>query len=208
MKSIIIQQYIKYTLEHHQSPLSVYAFTKSIGMEEAEFYNYFSSLESIEMSIYRDWFDIVIEQCEQSAPWQNYSAREKVLAIFYAFIEKLKEHRSFVTYLHARDFKKLPHWPNYLRKLKETFDEKMKIIITEGIQSKEIMERKYIDTKYVDGLWLNFLFVIKFWIEDHSLTFEKTDAAIEKSINLAFDLMSKSAMDTAIDFGKFLFQNR
>jgi hypothetical protein len=84
----------------------------------------------------------------------------------------------------------------------------MKSIIHEGLDSKELAERKYIDEKYVDGLWINFLFILKFWIEDTSNGFEKTDAAIEKSVNLAMDLMGKSALDAALDFGKFLFQNR
>jgi hypothetical protein len=33
-------------------------------------------------------------------------------------------------------------------------------------------------------------------------------AAIEKSVNLAMDLMGKSPLDAALDFGKFLFQNK
>jgi hypothetical protein len=37
--------------------------------------------------------------------------------------------------------------------------------------------------------------------------FEKTDAAIEKSVNLAFDLIGKGILDNALDFGKFLYQN-
>jgi hypothetical protein len=36
---------------------------------------------------------------------------------------------------------------------------------------------------------------------------KKTDAAIEKSANLMLELMGKSALDSFIDFGKFLFQN-
>ena len=78
----------------------------------------------------------------------------------------------------------------------------------DGINKQELAERKYIDGKYVDGLWLNFLFVIKFWVDDNSPAFEKTDAAIEKSVNLALDLMGKSPLDAAFDFGKFLFQNK
>jgi ubiquinone biosynthesis protein COQ9 len=49
---------------------------------------------------------------------------------------------------------------------------------------------------------------LKFWIDDTSNAFEKTDAAIEKSVNLAMDLMGKSPLDAALDFGKFLFQNK
>jgi hypothetical protein len=33
-----------------------------------------------------------------------------------------------------------------------------------------------------------------------------TDAAIEKSVNLAFKLISDNALDSMIDFGKFIFQ--
>ena len=64
------------------------------------------------------------------------------------------------------------------------------------------------DDKYADGLWVNFVFIINFWLKDNSKGFEKTDEAIERSVNLAFDLMGKSALDAALDFGKFLFQNK
>ena len=47
-----------------------------------------------------------------------------------------------------------------------------------------------------------------FWKEDNSPGFEKTDAAIEKSVNLAFDLIGKGAVDSAIDFAKFMYQNK
>lgn len=208
MKAKLIQQYITYTLDHNQTPSSVYQFAKVAGMEEQEFYNHFSGLEALEMSIYEEWFHQAYQQCSASAPWDSYSAREKVLAVFYTFIETLKPNRSFVKFLKDRDFKALPKWPSYLNTLRVVFVDKMKGIVHEGLDSKELAERKYIDDKYVDGLWINFLFVLKFWIEDTSTGFEKTDAAIEKSVNLAMDLMGKSALDAALDFGKFLFQNR
>jgi hypothetical protein len=62
--------------------------------------------------------------------------------------------------------------------------------------------------KFCINLCLNFLFVLTFWLNDNSKGFEKTDESIERSVNLAFDLMGKSALDAALDFGKFLFQNR
>ena len=34
----------------------------------------------------------------------------------------------------------------------------------------------------------------------------ETDEAIEKSVNLAFDIIGKGVLDNALDFGKFLFQ--
>lgn len=208
MKAKLIQEYIHYTLEHNNTPQSVYLFAKSVGISEQEFYNHFSGLETLESEIYQTWFEEAMNKFTTSSPWNDYSAREKVLAVFYTFIESLKPNRSFVKFLKERDFKSLPKWPAYLNGLHHSFMDHVKPILNDGIASTEIAERKYIDTKYADGLWLNFLFVLKFWIDDTSPSFEKTDAAIEKSVNLAVDLMGKSALDAALDFGKFLFQNK
>ncbi len=208
MKAKLIQEYIQYTLEHNQTPQSVYLFAKSVDLSEQEFYNHFSGLESLESEIYQTWFEDAMNKCTASSPWDDYSAREKLLAVFYTFIESLKANRSFVKFLKDRDFKSLPKWPDYLNGLHTSFLEHIKPILTDGITTQEIAERKYLDGKYADGLWINFLFVLKFWIDDTSPSFEKTDAAIEKSVNLAVDLMGKSALDAALDFGKFLFQNK
>jgi hypothetical protein len=54
--------------------------------------------------------------------------------------------------------------------------------------------------------WIQIGFLLMFWKADNSRAFEQTDAAIEKSVNLAFDLIGKGAVDTAFDFAKFLFQ--
>lgn len=197
-----------HTLEHNQTPESVYLFAKALKIKEEEFYNHYSGIEALEMDIYKTWFEEAYAQCTQSEPWSDYTSREKILGVFFTFIEVLKANRSFVKLMKERDFKALPKWPPYLNSLRETFIESMKPILAEGVTKQEIAARKFLDDKYADGLWLNFLFVIKFWIDDTSTGFEKTDAAIEKSVNLAFDLMGKSALDAALDFGRFLFQNK
>ena len=208
MSNELIKQYINHTLEHNKTPESVYLFAKAVGMEEKEFYNHYSSLESLEADIYKIWFENAYKACADSEPWAEYSSREKVLAVFFAYIEEAKNYRSFAVYLKNRDLVKLPRWPKYLNELHTIFTEKMKPILSEGIGTNEIQERKFLDDKYASGLWLNFLFVFAFWLNDCSKSFEKTDESIERSVNLAFDLMGKSALDAALDFGKFLFQNR
>jgi hypothetical protein len=208
MKTQLIQSYIQYTLEHNSQPQSVYLFAKHMGMTEQDFYNYFSGLASLESEIYQVWFEECMQKCSQSEPWSSYSSREKVLAVFYTFIEDLKSNRSFVQHLKTRDWKPSLQWPDYLKGLHQAFLAHIQPILIIGIASNEIQERKFIDSKYAEGLWLNFLFVLKFWTDDTSTSFEKTDAAIEKSVNLAMDLMGKSPLDAALDFGKFLFQNK
>jgi hypothetical protein len=40
---------------------------------------------------------------------------------------------------------------------------------------------------------------------DESRDFEDTDAAIEKGVNLGFDLMKENTLDKAFDLAKFLW---
>ena len=56
--------------------------------------------------------------------------------------------------------------------------------------------------------WLQLLTTIKFWLNDTSSSFEKTDIFIEKSVNASFDLIDTTAIQSVIDLGKFLFKEK
>ena len=47
---------------------------------------------------------------------------------------------------------------------------------------------------------------MKFWLSDTSKGFEKTDAFIEKSVNVVFEVFDNTRLDTILDLGKFLWK--
>jgi tetracycline repressor-like protein len=49
---------------------------------------------------------------------------------------------------------------------------------------------------------------MKFWIDDTSPSFEKTDIYIEKSVQASFDLIDTTPLKSLIDFGKFLYKEK
>ena len=106
---------------------------------------------------------------------------------------------------HLKAFKSLPGDTKEFKAKFKLFAEEL---INSGKESSEIASRPYLSEKYDEALWLQIAFIFRFWMEDKSPRFEKTDAAIEKSANLAFDLMGQSALDTFLDFAKFLYQNK
>ena len=53
-----------------------------------------------------------------------------------------------------------------------------------------------------------FLFLLKFWMEDGSPGFEKTDIAIEKSVTTIFQIFENTPLEKIIDFGKFLYKEK
>ena len=49
---------------------------------------------------------------------------------------------------------------------------------------------------------------MKFWMDDTSASFEKTDIFIEKSVNTSFDVLNVIPLKSIIDFGKFIFKEK
>jgi hypothetical protein len=98
--------------------------------------------------------------------------------------------------------------PVFMTDLKIAFKEFARDLIMEGKESREVQPRKFFDERYPDAFWLQFLMVLDFWVKDKSRGFEQTDAMIEKSVNTSFDLIGSSALDTVLDFAKFMYQNR
>jgi hypothetical protein len=61
---------------------------------------------------------------------------------------------------------------------------------------------------YVEGAWVEFLFLMKFWLDDTSKGFEKTDIMIEKAVKATFDVLDTTPIDSLIDFGKFVWKEK
>ncbi|SHN15437.1 DNA-binding transcriptional regulator, AcrR family [Cyclobacterium lianum] len=204
----IIEGYIHYILENGKEPASIYKFAKDLKMQEAAFYDHFSTFAAIKKTVWEMIFDQTVNNLEGQEVYKTYSAREKLLGFFFTWIEELKKRRSYLLAVYGKDILKDPHFPTELKGFKSNFKHFAREIILEGKETEEIAERPYIADRYDEALWLQVMFVFRFWLKDDSPSFEKTDAAIEKSVNLAFDLMGKSAVDSFVDFAKFLFQSR
>jgi hypothetical protein len=52
------------------------------------------------------------------------------------------------------------------------------------------------------------MITLKFWLDDTSASFEKTDIFIEKSVNTSFDILNIAPIKSVIDFGKFIFKEK
>ncbi|MCH7401183.1 TetR/AcrR family transcriptional regulator [Belliella kenyensis] len=207
-KTKIVEGYMAYILEHGQEPASIFKFAKELKMKEEDFYNYYTSFEAIKSAVWEQLFDRTIVNVESQEVYTSYSSREKLLSFLFTWIEELKKNRSYLLVLYGskKDLKGL--LPSEVKVFKGMFKDFANEIILAGKETEEIADRPVITDRYDDALWLQVWFVFQFWLKDTSPAFEKTDAAIEKSVNLAFDLMGKSALDTFIDFAKFLYQQK
>lgn len=198
--------YMDYVLTHGEQPKSVYIFTRKQKLTEEAFYKHFGSFEGVEQSIWTDLMHTTILEVQGQEIWIKYAAREKALSLFYSFFELLKNTRSFAVY----STEKMPRHmgtPKLLQGLKTAFENFTTVILQEGLDSSELADRKFFSDRYKDALWLQFSFILDFWIRDTSAGFEKTDEAIEKGLNVTFDLFQRSPIDNLLEYGKFLIKN-
>lgn len=206
MEKQLIQAYLQYILEEGKRPQSIFSFMKGMKKNEAEFYNFFNSFDSLERAIWKGFLDQTINILHKDEAYSNYSSREKVLSFYYTWIEVLKNNRSYILH-RAGKFNPKEPIPYFLDSLRHAFKEYISDVINEGKATEEILDRPLIAQRYDELLWWQTLFILQFWIKDDSKGFEKTDVAIEKFVNLVFDLLGKGPLDSMLDFGKFLYQN-
>ena len=202
----IKKAYIDYVLTHDEQPKSVYAFSKKLKITETSFYDHFTSFASLEKYIWVTLTSETIAKIKEQEVWVEFSSREKLLSFFYSYLENLKSERSFIIFSLKKNDKKFST-PAALSGAKSIFEHFAEQAINEGLETGELADRKFFAKRYKDALWMQFTFILNFWVNDSSEGFEKTDEAIEKGINVSFDLFQRSPIDSLLDYGKFLSRN-
>jgi len=202
----IKSSYIDYVLTNGEQPKSVYNFAKKLKIPEAAFYKFYGSFEAIEKAVWEDLTLATIIKIKEQEVWPKYTSREKMLSFFYSYLELLKTKRSFIIYTLKKHSTRFAT-PSVLSGTKTVFESFAEDIINEGLDSGELSDRKFFSKRYKDALWVQFAFIINFWMDDDSKDFEKSDEAIEKGINVTFDLFQRSPIDHLFEYGKFLTRN-
>lgn len=201
----IIGFYMDYVLEQEKEPKSVYRFCKEIKLKEEDFYAQFGSFDAIKTRIWNKFFGNTINLLEKNKEYASFSNKDKMLTFFFTFFELLTLNRSYVLF-------SLNGKRNMMDKLKELKGLRTHIKeFTTGLIDEANSEKNFSLTQrnsqlFSEGAWVQFLFLLKFWMDDSSAGFEKTDLAIEKSVTTIFNVFDNSPLDSLLDFGKFLYK--
>lgn len=206
-KESIVSMYMNYTLEHNEKPKSVYLFTKLNSFTEAEFYTFFGKLESIENIIYDMFFEKTMELLQKDDNYETYDMKSKLLSFYFTFFELLTANRSYVIMNLQQNKNQLKNVMQ-LSSLRKSFKNFIEEITTDEILIEQEKLQEIQEKAIQESAWVQFLFTLKFWMEDSSPSFEKTDIYIEKSVKLSFDLMNIAPINSLIDFGKFIFKEK
>lgn len=203
----LISFYMDYVLEHNEQPKSVYAFSKLNNFDESKFYEHFGTFESLEKGVFKTLFTNTLAVLDSNEDYKKFDAKDKLLSFYFTFFENLTANRSYVVYAlnkHKNSLKSL----SILSELKTGFCNYIDHLNIETLDIKEERLEKLQQRSLRETAWLQLLLTLKFWLEDSSPSFEKTDIFIEKAVNTSFDLLDIKPLKSLIDFGKFIYKEK
>lgn len=201
----IITWFMDTVLEHETVPKSVYKFCKDHKIKEEDFYKYFGSFEGLQQTIWDKFYENTVGVMRKNEGYEAMSNQDKMLTFFFTFFENLTLNRSYVLFMlkgQEHSMEKMAQLKGLRKNIKDFATE----LIDERNSDKNLKILKRNPQLFSEGAWVQFLFLLKFWMEDSSAEFEKTDIAIEKSVTTIFQVFDNSSLEKLIDFGKFLYK--
>lgn len=203
----LIELYMNAVLEKNEAPKNVYLFCKEHAIEEADFYSFFNSLDAVKEAIWVKFFDNVVGMLQKDSNYASYENRNKLLSLYFTLFEILTLNRSYIFYA-LKDNKEGLRNLKQLASLRNHFKDYIVDILKSGETEKDSKVKKITRPVFSEGAWLQFLFILKFWLEDTSKGFEKTDIMIEKAVKATFDILDTTPLESLFDLGKFIWKER
>jgi len=198
----LVEAYLDGLLDDGKPPASVRTFCRQQGISEKDFYAHFASFEALEGRIWKQLVDDTVAVLQADEDYAAYPFRQKLAAFYYTYLESALDRRSYM--LLRFPGIQLVNPPAYLSKCQHAFEDFVQPLLDEAKENKEVATRGKLNKTYPSLLFAQFLFIIDYWLKDESDGFERTDALVEKSTRLAFDLIGAQVFDSAIDFVRFM----
>ena len=205
--NVIISKYMDSVLEKNQEPKNVFSFCKEHKIEESEFYTFFGSLDVLKQEIWVKFFENALSTIQKEEAFSGYSDKNKLLTLYFTLFELLTLNRSYVNFSLKENKEGLKNLKT-LKLFRNHFKDFIVTIIDDNGNVVSDKISKITKPVFAEGAWIQFLFLLKFWMDDTSKGFEKTDVLIEKSVNTVVDLLDTKPLESLFDLGKFLWKEK
>ena len=208
----ILELYSNYVLRNNRKPLNVFTFCDDHEISESDFYFYYANFDQLEADYLKYFLEQTLLLIAAEESYIMESPKNKLLSFYFTFFEQLTLNRTLVIYLIGQEKNNLQNF----RKLWALKAEFLKFIKSLGLaepmmgsSSESKMKLERIKNKGIEEFyWGQFLATLKFWLDDTSSNFEKTDIFIEKSVDTGMDLLDIKPFKKLVDLGKFLFNEK
>jgi hypothetical protein len=206
-KDKIISAYMETVLTTEHRPRSIFKFCKENKFKESEFYQFFGSFEVLQKEIWINFFLHTMRLSQEAEEYETSENKDKMLIFFYTFFEMLTANRSYVLFA-LEESKDTMKNMSQLKDLRTHIKKYAASLIEERNDMQPLKVLKHPVRIFSEGAWLQTLFILKYWMDDSSPSFEKTDLVIEKSVRAIFDVFQTAPLESVVDLGKFLWKEK
>ncbi|MBA4155476.1 TetR family transcriptional regulator C-terminal domain-containing protein [Flavobacterium sp.] len=203
----LIGLYMNQVLQNNAEPKNVFLFCQENKIAESDFYAFYGSIDALKQDIWVKFFENVKTTIENDENYLTYSNKNKLLTLYFSLFEVLTLNRSYVVFALKED-KNLLKNLHQLKEFRKHFKNFIAEIADTQTTEEDFKVNKITKPLYVEGAWVEFLFLMKFWLDDTSKGFEKTDIMIEKAVKATFDVLNTTPIDSLIDLGKFVWKEK
>jgi hypothetical protein len=205
----IIDHFSEFVLKNNKRPSSVYNFCQHLKIEESLFYNHYSSFDQLESVMLSKMVDNAIELSEAETDENEIpiDAKHQLLTFYLTLVEVFKSNRSLVVFILGQSKSELKH----LNKIQYSRGIFFKFFATLNLPFDAISfipDNRVKEKAIKTAAWVQFISILKYWLQDDSKGFEKTDIFIEKSLKLSFELSDSTVLGSIVDLGKFMMNRK
>lgn len=203
----LLNLYTEYLLLHGKRPANVHQFCKDSGMEETDFYRHFASFAGIESAFFETLHTHTVGLLQQDAGFAASGDADQLLSYYFTFFEMATANRSYILMV-LQDRKDLIGSLQQLYGLRKAFLEFAAEVLAGRTPAEAKSWGKLSSKALQEAAWAQFMMIFRFWMQDRSPGFEKTDVMIEKTVRAGFDVIDHIPMQSVVDLGKFLWKER
>lgn len=198
-----IKSYQNYLLEKGELIKELSVLLDYTDRTYIEFRAHFEDFEHLESSVVKHYFQQSLTMIQGDDRLEEMSSSEKHLTFLYVLMENISEDEIFLSDFYRAKWKDATF---QLKMQKELLNLELDWAETTSWKA-EIVEKLPVNPKKA-VLMNHAISCILFFLKDKSEDKQDTDAYIEKTTDLLFKLSDTSALDSLVDFGKFIISRR
>ena len=203
----IISYYMNDVLLTNEEPKNIYIFCNKHDINESDFYLFFGSFDALKNDIWVKFFENAIDTIAKDLAYEEYPNKNKLLTLYFTLFEILTLNRTYILFSLKENKQGLKNL-KYFKQFRNRFKAFIVAMIRNSSTTGNEKFLKVSEPVFSEGAWIQFLFLLKFWIDDRSKSFEKTDVLIEKSVNTVVGLLDTTRLENLFDLGKFLWKEK
>ncbi|MFT6814994.1 MAG: hypothetical protein ACJAZ3_000891 [Sphingobacteriales bacterium] len=197
-KQLIKDRYIDYVSVFKERPASLKQLGNYFHINHQVLLKHFSTTDDIEKEIFSDLFKKTVYDLASSELSEDYQLKEKLLSIFYNWVNNLSNYSFFVKTLAEKNEDKADKFMDYI---KNEFTIMCGVIIGEAIDDSEVGCERNLLVKYKDTLWDKFILITHRWLDNNGAINNNTDTEIVAKVDHLVSLLTTNSSNPGVIFG-------